>query len=228
MPGETVQARKARARRIVRGLLHAHPDAHCALHHRSAFQLLCATILSAQCTDKKVNAITPRLFERYPDARALAAARPAELESIIRPTGFFRSKAKSLRTMSAALVADHGGKVPRTMEELVDLPGVGRKTANVILGNAFDTPGIVVDTHVARVTRRLGLTTATDPVRIELDLMELVPKARWTQFSHATIFHGRRICAARKPLCEGCPVVSDCCWAADNMLVTKSSRPKRS
>lgn len=199
-----------RALRIVESLFAAHPDAHCALRHRSPYQLIVATILSAQCTDKMVNSVMPDLVKHYPNASRLAAAAPSELERIIRPTGFYRSKGRSLRGMAAALVERHGGQVPKTMEELTRLPGVGRKTANVILGEAFGVPGIVVDTHVSRLARRMGLTRHQDAVKIEHDLMGLVPEADWTRFSHAMIFHGRRICDARNPKCEMCPIHPDC------------------
>jgi endonuclease-3 len=200
----------ARAERLVTALLAAHPDAHCELRHRSAYQLLVATILSAQCTDKMVNSVTPNVFARYPGVKQLAAADAGELEALIRPTGFYRSKARSLLGMARAVVAEHGGRIPRTIEDLVRLPGVGRKTANVILGNVFGVPGIVVDTHVGRIARRLGLTKNEDPEKVERDLMDLVPERHWTQLSHALIFHGRRICGARKPRCEECPLRADC------------------
>jgi endonuclease-3 len=194
----------------VRTLFRAHPDAHCALHHSNAYELLVATILSAQCTDRKVNEVTPELFRRYPDAARLSAADPRELEALLKPTGFFRQKTKTLRSMAQSVAENHAGQVPKTMEDLTQLSGVGRKTANVILGNAFGVPGIVVDTHVARLSGRMGLTRQTDPVKIELDLQELVPEKDWTQFSHAMIFHGRKTCAARNPQCELCPVSPDC------------------
>jgi endonuclease-3 len=165
-----------------RKLFKAHPDARCALDHRNAFELLCATVLSAQCTDERVNRVTPALFKRFPDAEALAAARTSELEKLVKSTGFYKNKAKSLSGFARALVESHGGRVPWTMEELVELPGVGRKTANVILGNVYETPGIVVDTHVSRVSQRLGLTANTDPEKIEADLMELVARKDWTKF----------------------------------------------
>jgi endonuclease-3 len=195
---ESRAARRERARRISRLLFETHPDARIALDFRTPFELLCATVLSAQCTDERVNRVTPALFERFPSPQALAGARMEELERLIKPTGFYRSKGKSLVGFSKAIVERHGGAVPHSMEELVELPGVGRKTANVILGNAFDTPGLVVDTHVARVSQRLELTTNSDPVKIELDLMDLIARKDWTRFSHAMIFHGRRICVARK------------------------------
>lgn len=202
---------KAHAAIIWDRLAEAHPDAHCELAHRDAFELLCATILSAQCTDKRVNMVTPALFAAYPDAHALARARQEDVEELVKTTGFFRSKAKSLIGMAQALVADHGGEVPRTMAALVPLPGVGRKTANVILGNAFGiNDGVTVDTHVARLANRLGLTDASDPVKIEQALMPLFPREEWAMLSHRLIFHGRRICDARKPRCEACPLADVC------------------
>lgn len=186
-------------------LVEHYPDAHCALDFKSPFQLLVATILSAQCTDKRVNMVTPSLFKRFRTPGALAAAKPEELEELIKSTGFFRNKTKSLLGMSDALAERHGGEVPDSMDELVKLPGVGRKTANVVLGNAYDkNEGVVVDTHVGRVSKRLGLTRQTDPVKIEQDLMKLFPSNRWTMLSHLMIEHGRRICDARRPKCEAC------------------------
>jgi endonuclease III len=195
-------------------LLALYPDAHCALDFANAFQLLCATILSAQCTDKRVNLVTPALFARYPDAAALAAADPEELEALIRSTGFFRSKAKSLIGMATALVERHGGEVPADMDALTALPGVGRKTANVILGNAFGrNDGIVVDTHVTRLSNRLALTRESDAVKIERALVPLFPQERWTMLSHLLIEHGRQVCDARRPRCGEC-VLSDVCPSA--------------
>ncbi len=206
--------RAARARIVVKRLRKAYPEAKTELAFQSAFELLVATILSAQTTDVRVNMVTPTLFATYPTAAALAAAKREELEAIIRSTGFFRNKAKSLIGMATAIVDRFGGAVPRTMAELVTLPGVGRKTANVVLGNAFDTnEGIVVDTHVTRLSQRLGLTKHTDPVKIELDLMPLVPRRDWALFSHLLIFHGRRVCFARSPRCEAC-VLDDICPSA--------------
>jgi endonuclease III len=200
-----------RAPEILTRLRAAYPDARCALDHRGAFELLCATILSAQCTDVRVNLVTPVLFGRYPTPEALARAKQADVEEIIRSTGFFRNKARSLIGMAQALVADHGGEVPRTMEQLRSLPGVGRKTANVILGNAFGiNDGITVDTHVTRLSRLLGLTRHADPVKIEQDLMALFPQDQWALLSHLLIFHGRQICVARRPRCQDC-VLSDLC-----------------
>ena len=204
------QPLRQRARQIVRLLAKAYPDAHCALHYDNPLQLLIATILSAQCTDVRVNMVTPALFARYPDAQAFANADPRELETAIQSTGFFRNKARNIIACCKTLVEQFGGQVPRTMEELVPLPGIGRKTANVILGNAFDVPGITVDTHVGRVSRRLSLTKHTDATKVEHDLMELIPKKEWTMFSHRMIFHGRQICHARRPLCEKCVLTKLC------------------
>ncbi|MFI5257033.1 MAG: endonuclease III [Gemmatimonadales bacterium] len=192
-------------------LLARYPDAHCALDFTNPFELLCATILSAQCTDKRVNLTTPALFARYPDAAALSAARQDDVETLIRSTGFFRSKAKSLIGMATALVERHGGHVPASLESLVLLPGVGRKTANVILGNAFGkNEGIVVDTHVTRLSNRLGLTKESDPVKIEQALIPLFPPDEWTMVSHLLIEHGRQVCDARKPRCQEC-ILADLC-----------------
>jgi endonuclease-3 len=191
-----------------------YPDAHCELDHANAFELLCATILSAQCTDVRVNMVTPALFRRYPTAEALSLAKLDDVEEIVRTTGFFRSKAKNLVSMANRLVDLHGGEVPRTIAELVPLAGVGRKTANVILGNAFDiNEGIVVDTHVQRLSRRLGLTREPDPVGIEQALMPLFPQQDWALLSHLLIWHGRRTCHARKPECGRC-VIADVCPSA--------------
>jgi endonuclease-3 len=201
---------KKRTREILKRLAKVYPDAHCALHHDNPLQLLIATILSAQCIDVRVNMVTPALFKRYPDAVAFATAEPAELEKMIQSTGFFRNKAKNIIACCKKIVEEHGGDVPGTMEELVHLPGVGRKTANVILGDAFGVPGITVDTHVQRLSRRLGLTKHVDPVKIERDLMEIIPSKDWTIFSHRTIFHGRQVCFARKPNCEGCLLSTVC------------------
>jgi endonuclease-3 len=202
--------RKARTRQILKVLTRLYPDAHCALHFRNPLELLIATILSAQCTDVRVNLVTPALFARYPDARAFAGANRKELEKAIKTTGFFRNKARNIQECCKALVEHHGGQVPGTMEELVPLAGIGRKTANVVLGNAFGVPGITVDTHVGRLSRRLGLTEEVDPVKVERDLMELVPKKDWTMFSHRVIFHGRQVCHSRKPLCGECALAKWC------------------
>lgn len=195
------------ARRLARG----YPQAHCSLDFASPFQLVIATILSAQCTDKRVNIVTVDLFGRWPTAAALAAATQAEVEAVVRSTGFFRAKAKNIRGCCEALVERHGGEVPRTLEELVRLPGVGRKTANVVLGSGFGMPsGVVVDTHVGRISRRLGLTRHADAVRAERDLIAAIPKPHWIAFSHRLIEHGRTVCMARRPRCEGC-LLADLC-----------------
>jgi endonuclease-3 len=199
------------AAEIYRRLAEHYPDAHCALDFTSPFQLLVATILSAQCTDKRVNMVTPALFKKYKTPSAMAAANPEELEEMIRSTGFFRNKAKSLLGMAAAVAEQHGGKIPDDMDALVKLPGVGRKTANVVLGNAYDkNEGVVVDTHVGRVSGRLGLTKNTDPVKVEQDLVQLFPRENWTLLSHLFIEHGRQICEARRPKCEEC-FLNDLC-----------------
>jgi endonuclease III len=214
-PGrESKAARAERAKTIFRRLKGQYPDARCALDHGNAYQLLVATILSAQCTDARVNLVTPTFFARYPTPEALAIADQADVEEIIRSTGFFRNKARSLVGMAQALVADHRGVVPRTMEELRVLPGVGRKTANVVLGNAYGiNEGVTVDTHVTRLSRLLGLTRHDDPVKIEQDLMPLFPREDWALLSHLLIFHGRQVCVARRPRCPDC-VLADLCPSA--------------
>lgn len=192
----------------------AHPDAECALHHGNPFQLLVATVLSAQTTDVNVNKVTPVLFERWPGAAALAAAPPADVEKVIGSLGFFRQKTKSIVGLSKKLVEEHGGRVPETLAELVTLPGVGRKTANVVLGVAFGKPeGVVVDTHVQRISQRLGWTKHTEPEKIERDLMKIFPQEDWDPIGHTLIFHGRRICSAARPACAACPV-NDVCPSA--------------
>lgn len=203
--------RKQRALKIAHQLGKTYADAECALKHDNPFQLLAATILSAQCTDERVNMVTPALFAKYPTPSALAASEQADVEKIIQSTGFFRAKATNLRGMAQALVDQFGGELPRTLDEMVSLPGVGRKTANVVLGTAFGLPtGVVVDTHVKRLTRLLGLTKNLDPVKIEHDLAALLPKSEWINFSHRLIHHGRRICNARKPNCVECPLLKLC------------------
>jgi endonuclease-3 len=205
---------KAHALEILARLKKEYPDAHCELDYETPLQLLIATILSAQCTDKRVNMVTPELFRVFPDTRSLSEADPAQLEELIKSTGFFRNKTKSLLGMSSAVVERHEGIVPQTMEELVKLPGVGRKTANVVLGNAFKiNEGVVVDTHVGRLSVRLGLTSQTDPVKVEQALMPLFPREDWALLSHLLIFHGRRICIARAPKCASC-VLNDVCPSA--------------
>ncbi|HZK04622.1 MAG TPA: endonuclease III [Actinomycetaceae bacterium] len=207
---ESKQARKARAEEINARLAAAYPDAHCELDFGNPFELLIATVLSAQTTDVRVNSITPELFSRYPGPEALAGAPREDVEQILRPIGFFRTKTKNIIALSHQLTTEFGGTVPDTMEELVTLPGVGRKTANVVLGNAFGVPGITVDTHVGRLSRRMGLTKNADPVKVETDLGVLLPPEEWTMACHRMIFHGRRCCTARKPACERCPVAELC------------------
>ncbi len=210
-PRESKKARKARADEIYRILLGEYPDAHCALNHGSPYELAVATILSAQCTDVRVNMVTPGLFRRYPDPESLADAVPEELQEIIRSTGFFRNKTRNLIGMATALIEDHGGTLPRTIKELTKLPGIGRKTANVILGNAFGIDeGVVVDTHVKRLSRRMGFTREESPVKIERDLMALFPRRRWTMLAHVLIFHGRQVCNARRPRCNECAISHLC------------------
>lgn len=199
-----------RARKVDRVLAETYPDARCELDFANAFELLVVTVLSAQTTDRRVNAVRPTLFAAYPDARAMASAPRDDLERIVGPLGFFRAKTESLLKLSAALVADHGGEVPPRLADLVRLPGVGRKTANVVLGNAFDVPGITVDTHFGRLVRRLGWTDETDPVKAEHAVGALFPKRDWTMLSHHLIWHGRRVCHAKKPACGACPVARWC------------------
>ena len=208
--GESLLALKRRARRINRALADQYPYAHAELDFRSPFELVVATVLSAQTTDVLVNQITPLLFARYPDARRMAEAEPAELEAIIKPTGFFRAKARNLLALCNRLVDEYDGEVPGRLEDLVTLPGVGRKTANVVLGNAFGIPGITVDTHFGRLARRFGWTESDDPVRIEADVAELFEPKDWTMLSHRVVFHGRRVCHSRKPACGACAVANWC------------------
>jgi endonuclease-3 len=208
---ESLQNKVQRTAAILGILKKTYPKAKCSLDFKTPLQLIVATILSAQCTDVRVNMVTPGLFKKYPTAAAFAGADIGELEKDIQSTGFYRNKAKSLKAMAAALIERHGGKVPATMEELTKLAGVGRKTANVVLGNAFGkNVGVVVDTHVGRLSGRLGLSGNTDPVKIEADLMKLVPQEDWTLWSHLLIFHGRAICQARKPMCEKCVILEYC------------------
>jgi len=203
---------------ILAKLDEAYPDATCELNHENAFELLIATILSAQCTDVRVNQVTATLFKKYPDAQAFAYATPSELEQQIRPTGFFHNKTKSVMGASKGILENFGGEVPRTMEEILTLPGVARKTANVVLGTAYGIPsGIVVDTHVQRIANRLDLTRNEDPRKIEQDLMQVIPKDKWIQFSHRIIWHGRRVCQARKPKCAECNMES-LCYAKDKTI----------
>lgn len=199
------------AARLYADLSRSYPDAHCALHHANAFELLVATILSAQCTDERVNKVTPALFKRFPTIRSMADATQEEMEEVIRSTGFYRNKAKNIRNTARIILDEFSGEVPRTMEALLRLPGVARKTANVVLGNAFGkNEGVVVDTHVSRLSQRLGLTRHTDPVKIERDLAALFPREQWTMLSHLLIHHGRAVCEARKPRCNLCPLSHYC------------------
>ena len=207
---ETPLALTRRARRINRELAELYPDAHCELDFGTPLELAVATILSAQCTDRRVNEVTPKLFARYPTAADYAAAERAELEELIRSTGFFRNKTTSLIGLGQALVERHEGQVPARLEELVALPGIGRKTANVILGNAFGVPGITVDTHFGRLVRRWQWTDQTDPVKVEAVAAELIPRGEWTMLSHRVIFHGRRVCHSRRPACGACAIARLC------------------
>lgn len=213
MPSASRKPTPDLAGRILDTLEETHPEARCALSYRDAFQLSVATILSAQCTDERVNMVTPHLFARFPDAPSLAAADSAQVEEIIRSTGFFRAKTKSIQGFARGVVEKHGGQVPRSMPELVKLPGIGRKTANVVLGHAFDiNEGIAVDTHVLRVGNRLGIARGDDPVKVEAQLMKLVPRERWTRTTDLIIFHGRKVCDARRPACGTCPLFALCGW----------------
>lgn len=207
---ESKKRKKERTSKIVVALRELYPEATTALQYETALQLLVATVLSAQCTDVRVNMVTPALFARYPNAMKLAKARQKKLEALIRSTGFYHNKAKNLVALAKSLVEHHQGEVPGTMEELVALPGVGRKTANVVLGNWFGVPSIAVDTHVTRLSRRLDLTDHNDPTKIEQDLVKLVPQTDWTFLSHSLILHGRSVCKARKPNCEECTIETDC------------------
>lgn len=198
-------AKKKQAAKVVRGLRRDYADAECALVHDTPFQLLIATVLSAQCTDERVNIVTKELFAKYPTAQDLAAVPLKKIEKLVQSTGFFRNKAKNIKALSKRLTQEYAGQVPQDLEILVTMPGVGRKTANVVLGTAFGIPtGVVVDTHVSRISKRLGLTDGTDAVKIERDLIELLPRTEWIDYSHRLIHHGRRVCKARKPLCEEC------------------------
>ena len=200
----------ASAGAIYKILSKEYPDACCELDFDTPYQLLVATVLSAQCTDKRVNAVTPALFKKYKNVQAFAAADMRELQNLIKSTGFFRAKAKSIKGLATKIVTEHGGKVPDTLEELVTLPGVGRKTANVVLGHAFDTPGLTVDTHFGRLVRRFGWTKEMDPVKVEFAVMDLIPEKEWTNLSQRLIWHGRRVCHSRKPACAACPLAKLC------------------
>jgi len=216
-PRPPTPALLARAAKVTAALATAYPDAKCSLDYATPLQLLIATILSAQCTDARVNQVTPALFQRFPTAKAIATAPAGELERMIQSTGFFRNKARALREVCAALNAHHAGEVPRALEELTALRGIGRKTANVVLGNAYGLPGIVVDTHVIRVSQRLGFTKQKDPEKIEQNLMALLPKEDWVVFGHRMIYHGRRHCKAPTPQCFGCPLLKVCPYPKKNL-----------
>lgn len=203
-PKESFEDKKSRAKKIVSLLSKKYPDAHCALDHENAFQLLIATILSAQCTDERVNKVTPALFKRFPDPKSYLGADISEVEELVKSTGFYKNKAKNIKACAEQLVEKHNGVVPKTMEDLHSLPGVGRKTANVVLGNVFGIPGMVVDTHVTRLSNRMGFVKGTDAVKLELELQKLIPKKDWTMYSHYLITHGRAVCMARSPDCKNC------------------------
>ena len=222
-PKKTTSRRAERVQQILAQLAITYGDVTCALNHRNAFELLTATILSAQCTDERVNAVTPQLFAAYSTPQSLAQAPQADVETIIHSLGFFRAKANNLRGMAQQLVTDHDGEIPRDLESLIQLPGVGRKTANVVLGTMFGiASGVVVDTHVKRITRLLGLTNALSPEQIEQDLIRLLPTSEWISFSHRLIHHGRRICIARRPQCVQCPLLAHCDRTGLPPLVTDS------
>jgi endonuclease-3 len=228
MPQESLRSRRARLGQILDVLEQAHPEATCALHWRTPFQLLVATILSAQCTDERVNQVTPALFARFPTPADMAAAAPAELEELIRSTGFFRAKTRNLLGCADALVRRFGGQVPRTMAELVTVPGSGRKTANVVLGHAHGVAeGIAVDTHVLRVSGRLGVAQGTDATAVEKELMELLPPARWTRTSDLLIFHGRKVCGALRPRCGSCPAFALCAWPERTAWALSAGAPPK-
>jgi endonuclease-3 len=223
---ESAEAKRSRARKIVEALRRSYPGATIALHFRTPLELLVATILSAQCTDERVNMVTPALFERYPTAAAYAAADSETLETAIRSTGFFRAKARSILGMARALVERHGGTVPANREALVALPGVGLKTANVVLGNAFGEPALAVDTHVFRVSQRLGLARSDDPDEIHDQLTAVLPRRQWTEATHLLIVHGRRTCSARTPACPACPVRALCPWPGKTRPLARRARTR--
>ena len=207
---ESAVAKKKRAQAIYRILKKTYPNVHCELNFKSPFQLLVATVLSAQCTDKRVNLVTRDLFRHFKSPEDFAAANLREFQNLIRSTGFYRAKAKNIKGLATAIVRDHDGKVPDSLDELIKLPGVGRKTANVVLGHAFNVPGITVDTHFGRLSRRFGWTKESDPVKVEFAVMELIPRREWTNLSQRMIWHGRRICFARRPACAACPLARYC------------------
>jgi len=210
MVGNSHNEKRKRAIKLYRALSKLYPNVRCELNFNSPLQLLIATVLSAQCTDKRVNAVTPALFKRYKSVEDFAGANLRELQGLVKSTGFYRAKAKNIKGLSAKILKDYEGEVPRELEELVKLPGVGRKTANVVLGHAFNTPGITVDTHFGRLSRRFGWTKETDPVKVEFEVMELIPEKEWTNLSQRMIWHGRRVCHSRRPACAACPLASLC------------------
>jgi len=210
MPVESLKSKRIRAQEVVRLLSEVYPDARCTLDHRNAFELLCATVLAAQCTDAKVNTVTPELFRRWPGPWEMSQAEQGELERVIHPLGFFRQKARSLIEMSRDIVSMHGGRVPETLEELTKLRGVGRKTANVVLGTCFTGGGVIVDTHCRRISKRLGLTRQDDPTKIEFEIMRLLPEEHWPLYGHLMVYHGRAVCDARRPDCENCVTLHLC------------------
>jgi len=210
MVGNSQSERIKRAVVLYRALSKLYPNVRCELNFKNPLQLLVATVLSAQCTDKRVNAVTPALFKRYKTVEDFAGANLRELQVLIKSTGFYRAKAKNIKGLATKILKEHGGKVPDKLEDLVKLPGVGRKTANVVLGHAFDTPGITVDTHFGRLSRRFGWNKETDPVKVEFEVMELIPSKEWTNLSQRMIWHGRRVCHSRKPACAACPISSHC------------------
>ena len=228
MPRESAAARAERVKRIRRKLARAYPDAECALHCDTPFQLLVATILSAQCTDEKVNEVTEVLFRDHGAPQPLADAEPGAIEAIVRPTGFYRQKTKSIQATARDVVERFGGSVPKTLPELTSLRGVARKTANVILGNAFGVPGLAIDTHMKRVNQRLALTRQEDPDKIERDLQALVPESDWTLYTHRIIHHGRVCCDAKRPRCETCPLLADCPWSRRRERSSRGQRKQSS
>lgn len=220
---EALKIKQKRALRVLRELRNLYPHAKCSLDFRNPFELVCATILSAQCTDARVNLVTPKLFNRFPSASEMSAGDLKEIEALIQSTGFYKNKAKALKEMSFQLCEKHNGEVPQTLEELFALRGVGRKTANVVLGNAFGIPGLVVDTHVGRLVRRLGFTTETDPVKVEFAMQKIIPKKDWSIFSHYLVFHGRAVCDARRPRCAECTLLKEC---PQEMVTQKTGTPR--
>jgi endonuclease-3 len=207
---ESLAKKKVRARAIYRILTKTYPNVNCELNFKTAFQLLVATVLSAQCTDKRVNQTTPALFKKYPNPKKMAQADIKDIQRLVKSTGFYRAKAKNIKTLSSKIITEFGGKVPSNLESLITLPGVGRKTANVVLGHAFDIPGITVDTHFGRLSRRFGWSKSKDPVKVEFEVSDLIPRKEWTNLSQRLIWHGRRVCHSRKPACGACQIAKYC------------------